>query len=218
MTTGSVRRMSPSVHRRRIAAFTLSELVLVLTIVITLACILFVSLARPRVKIARIKCTTNLKNIGLGIRIFRSVNGPNSFPLINTTSQSALDVFSVISNEISTPMILLCPDDAQRRVANPSSFSNLTLSNISYFVSLSATETNALSFLAGDRHWMINGSPVTAGILPLKTNTRASWSREIHNGVGNILMGDGSVQQASSKRLVQMVVDQNEGTNYLAFP
>jgi hypothetical protein len=96
----------------------------------------------------------------------------------------------------------------------------LTLQNLSYFVSLTASETNANVFLAGDRNLASNGVPVGAGLFPVTTNAVLSWTKQIHNEQGDIVMGDGSVQQFSTSRLRQAVRDQEigSGTNLLVIP
>ncbi len=73
-------------------------------------------------------------------------------------------------------------------------------SNISYFVGVDATETNVQSILSGDYN-LTNGSPVRNGILTLTTNEPLGWTVEIHKNVGDLLMADGSVQQASTAGL-----------------
>jgi hypothetical protein len=54
----------------------------------------------------RIKCVNNLKNMGLAVRVFATDNG-DVFPP---------DILSM-SNELSTPKILICPADTQRAAA-----------------------------------------------------------------------------------------------------
>jgi prepilin-type processing-associated H-X9-DG protein len=62
---------------------------------------------------------------------------------------------------------------------------------------------------------MLNGANVQPGILNLHTNDVLSWTKGRHQGGGNILLGDGSVQQASSAGFTSMV---GIITNRLAIP
>ena len=55
--------------------------------------------------------------------------------------------------------------------------------------------------LSGDDNLMVNGKKVQSGILNLRTNDTLAWTKERHQGAGNILLGDGSAQQASSADL-----------------
>ncbi|MGZ8939448.1 MAG: type II secretion system protein, partial [Limisphaerales bacterium] len=170
----------------------------------------------------RIKCVSNLKNIGLSFRIFATDNSdlfPQQRMLSNGVSMAEIDVvrvFGALSNEIADPKILICPADKERKAA--ASFTNLSARNISYFASLSAEETLPQAFLAGDRNIATNGVAVGTGLLAVTTNSSLSWTKELHVEQGDILMGDGSVQQMSSSRIKHSIRDQDLGTNFLVFP
>lgn len=203
-------------------AFGMLDVLVVVVVTFVLAGLLLPALMRPGCrKHPRIKCVSNLKNVGLAFRIYATDNNdrfPGQDLASNNTDLASISVTTIyqsLSNELSTPKLLICPVDKKR--VEVQSFAQLTPKNISYFASLTASETNLQSILAGDRNVLVAGRPVT-GLLPLTTNLQVAWSKEIHVEQGNICMGDGSVQQASSKRLVQMVADQNEPTNHLAFP
>lgn len=87
----------------------------------------------------------NLKQIGLAFRIWEGDNG-DQYPfnvsqakggvkeLCKTDSngfeKNPAAVFMVMSNELSTPRILVCPNDPQKQAATD--FSSLTADNISY--------------------------------------------------------------------------------------
>jgi prepilin-type processing-associated H-X9-DG protein len=118
--------------------------------------------------------------------------------------------FTVMSNELSTPKILLCPADANRVFATD--FNGFGNSNISYFVGIDADDTVPQEFLAGDRN-ITNGSPVVNGILHLATNRPVGWTHEMHNRQGNVALADGSVQRFGNSRLNQL-----GSTNRLALP
>jgi hypothetical protein len=126
-----------------------------------------------------------------------------------------LQIFSLLTNELSSPRLLYCPDDKKRHAAG--SFTNFTLRNISYFANLTLTEDRPQGFLAGDRNIETNSVPVS-GKLVLSTSTPVGWSKEMHHEQGNIAMGDGSVQQMSSSRLKQAVRDHVEKAETLLFP
>lgn len=208
-------------HDQR-SAFSLVELIVIVAAVAVI-CGVFLSARSRRNEIAPIiRCVNNLKNIGLAFRIFSTDNGdrhPQELLLSNGVKRAALDVFRVyltLSNALSTPKILYCPADKSRGPAE--SFTNFNTKNISYFASLSATELTPTAFLAGDRNLQTNGVPVSTGILAISTNSAVSWSKEIHIDQGNVAMGDGSVQQFNSRRLMEATGDQQLETNYLAMP
>ena len=104
----------------------------------------------------------------------------------------------MVSNELADPKALLCPADSRRKA---SSFSNLTETNISYFVGVDAQETYPSGWLAGDRNLLTNGFQFTNGLMVLQTNRLAGWDKRIHKSCGNICMGDGSVQQFNNADL-----------------
>ncbi|HEX7859233.1 MAG TPA: prepilin-type N-terminal cleavage/methylation domain-containing protein [Verrucomicrobiae bacterium] len=222
MTLSKISRTSRS-------GLSLIELTVVVTVAAVIALIAVSKVKKSRLQAERrerIRCVSNLKNIGLAFRIFATDNNDQFPPAVMATNPARLatlqpiDVFRFITNELSTPILLHCLADKQRSAPrNGASFNEITTKNISYFASLSASETNPAAFLAGDRNILTGGQPVS-GLLALSTNLAPtlSWSKQIHNEKGNLAMGDGSVQQMNSLRLEQSVRDQDLATNHLAFP
>jgi len=193
-----------------------------LAVVVVLAMVFMRSVPTDRrAKAGRIKCANNLKNVGLAFRIFATDNGdrfPGSLVMSNVTDLTSINiegVYGLITNELSTPKILFCPADSDRRAAE--SWANYSATNASYFVSLSAKESVPQAFLAGDRNMQVNGK-LASRLLPLTSNDVAVWTGDIHADQGNIAMGDGSVQQMTSARLKGSVRDLGGITNYLVFP
>ena len=90
----------------------------------------------PSEKALSIQCINNLKQIGLAARIYANDNG-DVFP----------PNFLVMSNELSTPKILVCPADKGRKVA--SSWQELSPANYTYeFLNPNGSETNPLVLLS----------------------------------------------------------------------
>ena len=147
-----------------------------ITIIAILAGMLLSALAKAKAKAQKIKCTSNLKNVGLGFRIFATDNGdlyPMSVPDAQGGSASAADLragvtlvyrhFLSLSNELQTPKIVLCPSDGLGRVEAVNWSTNRTRganaaqyfggnSSVSYFVGFEADETLPQSLLSGDRN------------------------------------------------------------------
>ena len=125
--------------------------------------------------------------------------------------------FQAMSNELNSPTILVCPDDAKRTPGTnfTTDFNN---SNISYFVGMDADETRPEMFLAGDRNYFINDSPAQAGLISVKSTDNLGWTHKIHQDQGNVGLADGSVQQYTSSGLQQALRHTGTNVNRLAVP
>ena len=204
---------------RQRAGLSLIELMVLVAVMALIAMIFLPYLARSHRPPSRVKCVNHLKNVGLAFRIFATDNN-DLFPAQVMASKgwhnaNVASVYQWMSNELSTPKLLICPNDKREEAAD---FASLAPKNISYFASLSASETNPLMFLAGDRNFMTNGKAVGPGIFALTTNSALGWTKEIHVEQGQICMADGAVLHFSNARLPQGVKDQGVGTNWLAMP
>ena len=211
--------------KRRIGsnrAFTLLELVVIFTIICVLFAVLIPATIKAVQKQKRIACVGRLKNMGLGYRIFATDNH-DMFPwqlATNAPSPKTFDDilrhYKAISNAISTPKILVCPSDNRQPAAD---WVSLSRTNISYFVSLDAAETYPQSFLTGDRNILTNGFRIGPGIVKLEsTVTNVAWDGTIHRFQGNVVMGDGSVQQLSGTRFRQQITNTGQTSMTLAVP
>jgi prepilin-type processing-associated H-X9-DG protein len=205
---------------KKISAFTLIELAVVLGVLVLLGATLLPAMARVRGTASRVACADNLKQIGLAFNSWK-VNHSGQYPMTvgnwgggpptggstlsavaNTpgnTTASPLEytVFGVMSNELSTPKILICPSD--ERTAHSNFTMHLTVTTtpqlaqasasgygatdaaaetvyfnnfkLSYFLGVNARDLNPQMILAGDRN--IWGNYV--GTQPAQNN----------NGYGN---------------------------------
>src|SRR5258708_28054014 len=129
-----------------------------------------------RVKILE-ACRNNLKMVGLAYRTWSldsRDNIPQEVPIKEggskelLTSGQLFSHFQVMSNEIGTPKLLVCPADRERVIAK--NFLSGGNSNVSYFASLDAHDTLPSMFLSGDRNFALNGKIVGSGTLQLTTN------------------------------------------------
>jgi prepilin-type processing-associated H-X9-DG protein len=137
---------------------------------------------------------------------------------------NASAVFRVISNELSTTKILLCPEDPDRTFAT--NWNNLNGSNISYFVSVNASEEYPQMILDGDDDLIVDGKPAKSGLLDLSANPSLTWSGRRHGTrhqpCGNIGLADGSVEQESLEGFQNAMAYSTNGTpfpkNQIAIP
>jgi hypothetical protein len=213
--------------QKRNAAMTLFEVAIIIAVLLVLVAVFLPALHRPISRATRIVCVNNLKQIGLAYRIWAGDNG-DIYPMgVSVTNGGSMEMvatgnvirtFQVMSNELSIPKILICPDDSSRFYA--ANFGDgLASSNISYFVSVDVTNAmNPQMILSGDRNLQIGGVPVKPGLQQLWTNDPVSWSASIHATVGNIGLADGSVQQITTRMLRLSLQGTGFATNRFAIP
>jgi type II secretory pathway pseudopilin PulG len=204
-------------------AFTLVGLLVILAVLAILAAMLLPALANAKQKAQRINCVNNLKQVGLAFRIWSS-DQTDKFPMaVSVTNGGTLEWveggnafrhFQVMSNELATPKILICPKDSR---SPASGFRNLKNENLSYFVGLDAEEARPQMFLTGDRNITNSLMPIRA-VLRLPPDRPAGWTDAMHQGQGNVGVSDGSVQAFSTSALRDALRNTGDTTNRIALP
>src|ERR1039457_1003785 len=195
-------------------AFTLIELLVVIAIIAILAALLLPALAAAKRKAQRINCVSNIKQVGIAFRLWEGDNGDRYPMAVQVAYNGAKEkiyaagaapslgygltnVFVVMSNELSTPKILVCPSDSSRNYQTNFAMLAFNNLNMSYFVCGDAAETYPQMILDGDRNIGTSGTQnapannTNQSITPVNTQWigGANWwawtGVDMHLRVGN---------------------------------
>jgi len=224
--------------RQRNQATTLFEVAVIIAIVVFLG-ILLLAIAQPKRKYRPPSCTNNLKQFALAIKIWAgdhngkypmatSVTNGGVMELMNTPD--AWKAFQVMSNELSTPWVVICPQDSLRGTA-ATNFDSGLKNKISYFIGLDTTDENPMGILGGDGNFLLNGSPADHGFVNAATNASLTWNASRHVQLtkrgwfsktsiacGNISLADGSVQGTDNFNLANYLQQTGFATNRFFVP
>ena len=208
-------------HRKSQAiAFTFIEMLAVIAAIGLLAALLLPAVAKGRQRAQRIRCVSFLKQVGLSARQW-ALSHRNAYPWsLSVDSGGTLEHiskgevwphFQVMSNELNTPYVLVCPSDTERIRASDFR-SNLSNTNLSYFVGVDSSDSMPQMVLAGDRN-ILGGSSLPGRILMVTTNDVVRWDNRMHKGQGNVALADGSVQGFSTSNLREALANTGAATN-----
>ena len=230
-------KTDPKHPARAQAAFTRLDLATVLLALTLCAAVVLPALASSRPRSQRVMCANNLRQIGQAFHLWGIDNGERPLvsstaqpsPPANTRSTEALPFevittsggtgahplsvnvwlhFSWLSNDLSSPALLLCPSDTGRPArdfsADPTggyihpNFANAATSYLLGHYGLN----NPLTFVSTDRNlgYDASGTCSLLGQVRLISipNSAVRWTAGLHNSSGNLLRREGSVEQLGS--------------------
>ena len=233
--------MKPRCSKQRNHALTLVEVLVVIIVLAVLAVMLLPTGTGGKKTAQKISCINNLKQLGLAYKIWAGDN-KDKYPMeISVTNGGAMELmntpdawklYQVISNELGTPKVIICPEDSLRTSA-ATNFGEDLKNKISYFVSLDTTQQNPQFLLSGDDNFLLNNSSVKSGLVNVSSNAAIGWDTTRHGGVvqqgwfrktktgqgnGDLLLEDGSVQSVSRSQLLIYFNQTGLATNRLAIP
>jgi competence protein ComGC len=223
------------------SALTLLEVLIVMVVVaIFLVSEMTVPLGYYSGRVPGVACMNNLKQVALSFQLWADDHN-DSFPMqVSITNDGAMEpaaqgnpvpVFQVMSNELNTPKILICPADARGWCATNFN-EGFDRTNIGYFVNLDATTPNPAALLCGDRNLTSNWLE-RHGILELSAKQNYGWDKTLHRrgtmlrssriklveyGVGNIARVNGDVKTLTSSGLNRALRNCGVATNRLVIP
>src|ERR1039457_3786046 len=198
--------MNSANSNRQTSAFTLVEMLVVISIIGILAALLLPALTGSQMRAKRIVCESQLRQMGIAFQSFAhdhngkfpmqvSTNDSGSLKfaqsgyLTNGTFYFGFRHFQPLAGILETPSILVCPADTRLPAAN---FAMLQNSNISYFVGVNADYSQPMSILAGDANLATASTLVRAAV-----GGRLKWTGAQHRFKGNVLFADGHVEESS---------------------
>lgn len=214
-----------SLRSRSISAFTLIELLVTIACVLVVLALLLPFLARSKARGSRINCSNGVKQIGLSFRVW-ALDNSDHYPMrVSVTNGGTMELvasglvfphFLAMTNELSTPKILVCPEDKNRTAATNFA-SGLADTNLSYFINVDAVEENGFSLLSGDRN-LTSKAPAGSRFVCLSGTSVIGWTMEMHQKKGNLCFADASVGAFTNGAVASALRMPARVTNRLAVP
>ena len=195
-------------------AYTLLELLCTMAILAILAALLLPGVQQGYARAKRASCANNLVQIGVASTLWAHDHNdlfPAQVPMSQGGTRELAEAtalnpdvsfnaqhFQALSNELSTPWVLRCP--AEKFRVRAENFASLSNQNVSYWLNTAAAYGRHDSALAGDRNVRTSGRTAWT-FLQISASDAVEFSAELHGHRGNILFGDGHVDDLDSRGL-----------------
>jgi hypothetical protein len=216
--------MKPNLASQQRGVGMLDVLAIIAAVLVVAAVVLpAIAKSRARHRGGTISCANNLKQIALSFRVW-AVDHDGKLPMQLSTNDGGTKElvangalfphFVAVSNELSTPKILRCWWDEERRAI--ATFAALKDTNISYFLVLDAEPAIPGMWLVGDRNLATNGIPLRTRLMNMPDDAKWSWTRQQHDRKGYICRADGSVSLTDGDGRAEVTIPlQQSATNAL---
>ena len=231
--------MKPRYCRRTNQGLTLVEVVVIIFVIAFMVLGLIPRFSGTVKRERKVTCMDNLKQLGLAMKIWAGDNDnkpPMEVSATNGGSMELMDTpdawktFQVMSNELSTPKVIFCPEDSTHG-GYATNWGDDLKHKISYFINVDANDTNTTMLVSGDDNFRLNNSPIPPGRFDVAATAPLEWDRSRHLtetkyawfftskiNSGYILLGDGSVQMTSNSSLTNYLTQTGLATNRLFIP
>ena len=220
-------------------AFTRVELLAVLVAVAGLGLLVLPALGASASRSRAAQCFNNLRQVGAGFHAWAMTHG-EKFPwqvrkadggLSNLDGQSPVSLnpfihFAIVSNELVTPRVLVCPSDYPKRIASDFSTSstggflhnNFQNIAVTYFIGLDATLDRPATMLSGDRN-IRTSRAMTCGATGISAwyldgqDPGVNFTNAVHGVYGQVGLTDGSVQSGGGAMLRKLSLNSGDGSD-----
>ncbi len=172
---------------------------------------------------ARVTCAFNLKEIRVAESTFEKDHG-GAVPWMllkarggtleySTSGIQAFRHFQGLSNDLNTCVFLACPQDVRTAATR---FDAMANSNVSYFIGIDSRPDLAASIFHGDR----NVTALSSRVLQVTRYAPPAWDKSVglHGNRGNLVFGDGHVEEVESTGLSNAIQRTGVATNHFAVP
>lgn len=223
---GNANRLSPVSRSASDCPFALrrggalTEILIVIGTLGVLAALLLPRIVTGRAEAHRLDCVSNLRELGLGARMW-SNDHDKSFPWqVSTNDRGTLEFASAgaldrliqpLGKKLSSVQILACPSDKLRGPAQ--NFGTLGSSNLSYFIGLDTLDDDPRMILCGDRN-LVGGQMINEHLMVAAPNAAITWGTDMHVRAGNICLADGTVQQVKDTELQKQLSRQTNSVRF----
>jgi prepilin-type N-terminal cleavage/methylation domain-containing protein/prepilin-type processing-associated H-X9-DG protein len=185
------------------SAFTLIELLTVVSIIGLLTALATGVIARGKLGAKRAQCLSHLHQVGLGLQN-SDPDGYGRYPWQASQSEAVSDVYDhwlSLSNSLDSAKVLHCPAD--NRFQAPILFADLTAADISYTLCLKTHATSPEILLATDA--FLSEDFITVPVVDeVYWETKRAKSHGANSGNG--LFADGSARVLSNNALHQALL------------